>query len=117
MMVFCHPSRWWVRDVVHFLVMWVLLDVEVVVVINLIISVVDKAIWIIVMMIFVIFRVCEPVFILFPIVMPLMCSMSRHWLEFELWKRHLGSRPLNSLVVMHEWQFVLVMVVDVVVPI
>ena len=57
MMLFRHPSRWWIRDVIHLLIVWVLLDVEIVVVINFIIGVVNKAIWVIVVMIFVVFRV------------------------------------------------------------
>ena len=49
--LFLCPRRWWIRDVVHLLVMGVLLDVEVVVVINLIIRVIDEAIWVVIVVV------------------------------------------------------------------
>ena len=97
---------------VHLLVVWVLLNVEVVIVINLIVGVVLQAIWI--EMVFTVVRVLDPVHFLVKVVMvPLVSAMVDHWLEFKVRKGHLGSGPLKRLVVMGERQFVWVMTGDV----
>lgn len=97
---------------VHLLVVWVLLDVEVVIVVNLIVGVVFQAIWI--EMVFAVVRVLDPVHFLIKVAMvPPVSTMVNHWLEFKVGKGHPGSGPLERLVVMSKRQFVRVMTGDV----
>ena len=80
--------------------MWVLLNVEVVIVINLIVSVVSQAVWI--EIVFTVVWVLNPVHFIVIVMMSPMLAMVCHWLEFKVRERHFVHRMFERQVIMCE---------------
>ena len=63
-MVLLNQSSWsWVRDMEHFLIMRVLLNVEVIIMVNMIVRIINEAIWVIVSIFTLIRVIRKPIFL------------------------------------------------------